>query len=185
MANTVMTLAEFARMAASLKEIKRAGWQDKFAMTDGESVADHSYSATVIAMTLSDAARCDTGRVMKMAILHDLAESKIGDIIPGRMPDEKKLAIESAAFRDIAALLPDDLKTEYVSIWSEFCAGKTLESRIVRQADKLDMALQAATYKNQGVAGDSEAAIFVDAARAAIHDESARKMLAEFVTDNT
>lgn len=45
-----------------------------------ESVADHSYRAAVLAMALPPG--LDRDRCVKMALLHDLAESMVGDITP-------------------------------------------------------------------------------------------------------
>lgn len=177
-----MTLAEFVRAAGSLKDLKRAGWVDKISMSDGESVADHSYSAAVIGMVLSDAMGLDSERVIKMALLHDLAESRIGDIIPGSMPDDEKYRIENLAFVDIAGLLPEGIRSEYVSIWDEFCAGDTHEARLVRQADKIDMALQAVTYARTKRATRDDVSVFVGAADAAVTDNIARNLLSDIVS---
>ena len=43
-----------------------------------------------ISMILSDILRLDTGKVMRMVILHDLAESKIGDFTPEEINKRRK-----------------------------------------------------------------------------------------------
>ena len=177
-----MTLGEFIRAAAGLKELKRAGWIEKFSITDGESVADHSFGAAVTAMVLSDAMGLDSERAVKMALLHDVAESEIGDITPDGMPHDKKKELETEAFLRIASVLPGGMRAEYASIWDEFCAGKTPEARIVAQADKIDMALQAVTYEGAGRASSAGASIFADAASASIKDEAAGALLSDIIS---
>ncbi|MCE2498451.1 MAG: HD domain-containing protein [Nitrosopumilaceae archaeon] len=177
-----MTLGEFIRAAAGLKELKRAGWAEKLSMSDGESVADHSFGAAITAMILSDAMGIDSERAVKMALLHDIAESEIGDITPDSMPHDKKEKLEAEAFLRIASMLPEEMRAEYVSIWDEFCAGETPEARIVAQADKLDMALQAVTYERAGRASRAGASMFVDAASASIKDKTAGALLADITS---
>ena len=174
-----MTLAEFVKTAASLKSLKRSGWIDKLSIADGESVADHSYSAAVVGMVLSDVMKLDSERVVKMALLHDLAESRIGDIIPGKMTDAEKRRIEEDAFSDIVSQLPQDIRSEYLSIWDEFCAGVTPEARLVRQADKIDMALQAIIYGRAGRGTYKDTAVFVDEADKVVVDETARSLFSD------
>ena len=75
-------LVEMAR----LKAIPRLGWLLR-GVRDVESVAAHSYGVAFIAMLLVDRARqrgdeVDAGRTLRMALLHDLTEARIGDL-PG------------------------------------------------------------------------------------------------------
>ena len=73
---------EFLRMAAGLKKIPRQGWIDKAGISNPESVADHSYSMTVMAMMFGDNAGMDTCKMIRMALLHDIVESITGDLTP-------------------------------------------------------------------------------------------------------
>ena len=59
-------------------------------MKDSESVAEHSYMMSVMAMVLSDTKDLNTEKILKMSILHDWAESKIGDFMPDEITNEKK-----------------------------------------------------------------------------------------------
>ena len=53
-------------------------------------------------------------KVLKMALLHDLAESEIGDYTPSDIPKEEKTKLEEDAFIKIMGHLPDSIKQ---SIW--------------------------------------------------------------------
>lgn len=177
-----MTLAEFVTYAAGLKTVKRAGWVEKLAIGDGESVADHSYSASIIGMVLADIMGLKTDRVTRMLLLHDLAESKIGDIIPGSISDDEKMHLETDAFLDIVAQLPSHIRDSYISTWDEFCAGVTPEARLAGQVDKIEMALQAVIYTRSGRAKDSDVAVFLDAAKAAVFENVPQKLLADITS---
>ena len=76
---------QFFQSVLRLKRVKRAGWISKVKVHNPESVADHTYSMCAMCMVLSDLLRLDTERVLKMVILHDLAESIIGDYMPGEL----------------------------------------------------------------------------------------------------
>ena len=80
----------FFKTAINLKKIKRQGWIDKLSIKNPESVADHSYSMGIIGMVISDMENYDSEKILKMILLHDLAESKIGDYTPGEISVSKK-----------------------------------------------------------------------------------------------
>ena len=69
-----MLPTRFFQSVLLLKNVKRAGWVSKVRVNNPESVADHTYSMCAMCMVLSDMLRLDTQRVMKMVILHDLAD---------------------------------------------------------------------------------------------------------------
>ena len=68
-------LFDFFYIVSELKKVQRKGWHDKVGITHPESVADHSYGTAIMAMIFSDnSGSLNTERIMKMALLHDLAE---------------------------------------------------------------------------------------------------------------
>ncbi|MGE4650712.1 MAG: HD domain-containing protein, partial [Myxococcota bacterium] len=73
---------KFFQKVLELKNVPRQGWKEKLEIINPESVAEHSYSTATISMVLSDLKGLNTEKIIKMALLHDLAESIIGDIIP-------------------------------------------------------------------------------------------------------
>ena len=88
--------------------------------------------------------------MMKMVLLHDLAESKIGDYTPEQISKEKKYSLENNAFNEIIKNLPDLIKSQYLEIWQEYQENNSAESKIVHQIDRLEMALQAKIYEKEG-----------------------------------
>ena len=88
-------LAPFFDAVLALKIVKRAGWVAKAGIKDAESVADHTFSMCVIGMALSDIMSLDTKKVVRMVLLHDLAESMVGDSMPGQVSARKKMQQEN------------------------------------------------------------------------------------------
>jgi len=144
-------------------------------MAEPESVADHSYRTALMAMVYSDIRGLDTPKVLKMALIHDLPEALVGDTIPGERTGRQKQALESAAMRKILAGMPSEIRSEYWRLWLEFTRGRTGEARLVRQIDKLEMAVQAFEYgRGRPSAGTEE---FMETAMASIRDDDLRGLL--------
>src|SRR5215213_10731591 len=118
-------LTQFFEYVIRLKYVKRAGWISKVKVQNPESVADHTFSMCAISMVLSDILGLDTQRVMKMVILHDLAESIIGDYIPGQISEKHKRLKERKAINSILYCIPSDLRRNYKKIWNEYLQNKT------------------------------------------------------------
>jgi putative hydrolases of HD superfamily len=163
-------LSPFFHSILQLKSIRRAGWISKVNIEDAESVADHTFSMCAMAMLLSDMLGLDTQKAMKMVILHDLAESIVGDYMPGDVSANQKLAKEKRAMKSILSGLPRKARSEYEKIWFEYLQNKTAVARFVHRIDKLEMALQANQYARQGYAGKLLAPFF-ESAKTAVGDE--------------
>ena len=163
-------LSSFFHFVLQLKSVKRAGWVSKVAIKDAESVADHTFSMCAMVMLLSDLLGLDTQRAMKMAILHDLAESIVGDYMPGDVTSKQKVAKEKKAMKSILSNLPSKIRSQYEQIWLEYLQNKTSLANILHRIDKLEMALQANQYAKQGYAGKLLAPFF-QSAKKAVSDE--------------
>lgn len=142
----------FFHSVLKLKSTKRAGWVSKVQVEDAESVADHTFSMATIAMLLSDMLGFDTHKVIKMVLMHDLAESIVGDYMPGDVDTLQKLAKEKKAMEFILSGLPKEVREKYEEIWLEYLYNRTEIARFVHRIDKLEMALQANQYAQQGYA---------------------------------
>ena len=98
-------------------------------------------------MVLADMKSLNSEKVIKMSILHDWAESKIGDFMPDEIGYDKKSELENYAMTEILELLPQKIQSDYHDIWNEFLVRDTPEARLVHELDKLEMALQAKIYE--------------------------------------
>jgi putative hydrolases of HD superfamily len=162
-------LSLFFHSVLHLKSIRRAGWVSKVKVEDAESVADHTFSMATMAMLLSDMLGFDTHRVIKMVLMHDLAESIVGDYMPGDVTARQKLAKEKKAMKFILSGLPKRVREEYEEIWLEYLHNRTKIAKFVHRIDKLEMALQANQYAKQGYA-DKLLAPFFESAKTAVGD---------------
>jgi putative hydrolase of HD superfamily len=143
-------LFDFFYLVSELKKVPRKGWKEKVGIDKPESVADHSFGTAIMAMVFSDIKDLDTEKIVKMALLHDLAESITGDFIPNEISKENKKNAENEAMEDILSKLPLNTVTQYKDIWREFQECKTKESILLHDIDRLEMAVQATKYFSEG-----------------------------------
>lgn len=148
--NQLLNLLSFFRIVCNLKTIKRSGWIHKSNITSPESVADHSYSMCMMSMILAEIMNLDSGYIMKMVIIHDLAESMVGDHMPDNKSSEEKQLLEDKAMKKIISKLPNSLRKNYLRIWNEYINNITVNAKFVHNMDKLEMALQAKEYEFEG-----------------------------------
>lgn len=148
-------IIDFFNISAKLKKVPRQGWVDKLLLNTPESVADHTFSMAIIGMIFSDLEGYDTKKILKIILLHDLAESLIGDITPEQISKEQKTELENNAMQKILSNLPDILQKQYNGLWMEYQLNHAKEAQLVHQIDKLEMALQAKIYSNEGHSKDS------------------------------
>ena len=175
-------ILDFLKDSANLKTISRQGWIDKLSIKNPESVADHSYSMAIMAMIISDLENYDSEKILKMTLLHDLAESKIGDITPEQMTPENKMKIENDAFNKIIDQLPEIVKSQYLEIWKEYQNNNSKESLFVHQIDKLEMALQAKIYQKDGkTIEDIEP--FLESAKRSITDKKLKEIFTKIIEE--
>lgn len=134
-----------------LKEILRTGWVKK-GIKNSESVADHSYGVAILAMLLSPQLKINVNKTIEMALIHDLGEIKIGDIIweKGKLVvglQKDKHQNEEDAIKEL--FLENPSFNEYIDLWKEFESQQTPESKAVKLFDKLDMLIQAYSYEKR------------------------------------
>ena len=176
-------ILEFLKDAANLKKIPRQGWIDKLSHETPESVADHCFSMSVIGMLISDLENYDAEKILKMILLHDLAESKVGDFTPEQLDKEKKIELENNAFNEIVQNLPDSIKSQYSELWKEYIANTSVESQLVHQIDKLEMTLQAKIYEKEGHPKE-KISQFIESAKIEIANPKLKELFTKIVEDN-
>lgn len=169
-------LFDFFYLALELKKVPRKGWKSKADIEHPESVADHSYGTAIMAMVLSDLQKLDTQKIIKMALLHDLAETVIGDFMPGEISKEIKNTSENDAMKEILSKLPESIAEEYLKIWQEYLQANTRESILLHDVDKMEMAIQAAKYSSEGISGE-KLKLFIDSAKKEIKSKELLEML--------
>jgi len=105
-------------------------------------------------MIFSSLERLDELKMLQMALIHDLPEIIVGDLTPSEKATAHKIS-EEDAMKSLLSLLPKEVESKYTNLWHEYARGKTAEAKVVRQLEKLEMALQAREYEEARVAKES------------------------------
>jgi putative hydrolase of HD superfamily len=153
------TLIELQR----LKSLDRTGWTLRGLPNGTESVAAHSFGVSVTAMLLADkfnahGVSVDVEKVLRISLLHDWAEVRVGD-----MPRtatlyfgaEARKQAEMAAFSDVVSEV-DAAKGLYANLYNEYEHRSSLEARLVKAADVLDLLVQVLALERAGARGLDE-----------------------------
>ncbi|KAF5023485.1 hypothetical protein F66182_4436 [Fusarium sp. NRRL 66182] len=137
----------FFHLLGGLKTTKREGW--KRHGINPESVADHSYRMGMMAMFAPQG--LDQAKCMKMCLVHDIAESVVGDITPfSGVSKAEKGRREASTIEYIATRWPGAYTAEIQDLWHEFEAGETPEAQFAQDMDKIELLLQAVEYERNG-----------------------------------
>ena len=110
-------LIEFLSEVGKLKNIDRKGWVMSN-VKSVESVADHSFRTILMTLIIGKNMDIDLFKAIKMAIIHDIAESKIGDLIEWNnyeITEEEKHKKEKKAMKELTSLL-DSQGKEYLDL---------------------------------------------------------------------
>lgn len=138
-------LLAFFQKVGELKNIKRSGWL-RCEIPNPESVADHTFRTAFMAMILGDILNLNTQKLIKMALIHDLAETVTGDITPyDEITKIEKRKREETGLRELLKDLPNS--KIYLNLWIEYEEQKSKEAVILKNIDKLEMAIQAREYQ--------------------------------------
>ena len=153
------TLIELQR----LKRLERTGWTLRGLPNGTESVASHSFGVCVTAMMLADEVKArglevNCERVLRMALLHDWAETRVGDVpktATGYFGADVRKSAETSAFADIVAGV-GSAKSEYRELYKDYEERASLEARLVKAADVIDLLVQAYALERSGARGLNE-----------------------------
>lgn len=160
-----------------LKHLYRQGWlRHNVPFERCESVAEHSLGVAFLTLFWLEARPgLDAHKLLLMALLHDFGEVYAGDVTPhDPVTPTDKQARELESVRRVLGKLPNG--AFYVAVWEEFEQGESAEAQLVRQLDKLEMALQGSVYEHQGLLNPAD---FYATAATVIADPELRALLQE------
>lgn len=135
-----------------IKKVKRSGWVRE-GIIDAESVADHSYRVAMMAMIFGKRLNVDVDKLVRMILLHDLGEGVIGDKVVERGTKvdaearDKKDAEEVETIRQVFKDIPNS--DTYIKLHKESSAMETREAKILKELERLEMAVQALEYEEE------------------------------------
>ena len=152
------TLIELQR----LKRLERTGWTLRGLPNGTESVGSHSFGVCVTAMMLADEVQArglevDCERVLRMALLHDWAETRVGDMpktATNYFGADARRNAETLAFADIVKGV--GAEAEYKDLYQDYEERSSLEARLVKAADVIDLLVQAYALERAGAKGLDE-----------------------------
>jgi putative hydrolase of HD superfamily len=167
-------ITAFLYEIGQLKRYPRTGWLTA-GVPSPESVADHSYRASVIAAVIATMEGADPQRAAFLALWHDSQETRTTDLshLTKRYVTPTPNAQVTSAQ---VARLPGALADVISAAVAEYEARQTAEARCARDADKVELLLQAREYTDQGHPGLRP---FIDSALAALQTAAARELAAE------
>lgn len=164
----------------SFRYIKRM-WQ-RFLNPDFQNNAEHSFRVAWIALLLAvEENGGDHGKILKMALAHDLAESRCGDVdYMARLYTRRD---EEQAIKDVFA--NTHLEDEFVQLYYEYEKRESMEAKIVKDADNLDVEFE---LREQGARGHAINSIWEERREHGVYPklytESARKMWRDIHASN-
>lgn len=137
---------EFLYEIGSLRFIDRA-WK-QFLGPNFANLADHHLRVIWLALVLAKMERqkVDLQKIMIMALVHDIAESRTGDVHYISRQYTRRDEIKA-----ITDMLKDTVLSEVMlQAWHEYESRKSLEAQIVKDADWLDVDLEIQEQKAMG-----------------------------------
>lgn len=136
---TEREIIDFLHIAEHLKDTFRHCCTSK---RRPESVAEHSWRVSLLAMLLEDELRdADFDKIIRMCILHDLGEAVTGDI-PAFQKTKADSDHEDDVIYQLVDTLPEPQRSRFRALFAEMHAQETREAKIYKALDKIEAVLQ-------------------------------------------
>lgn len=135
------------------------------------------YRMSMMSFLIPEDSQIDRTKCMKLALIHDLAESIVGDISPfcGVSKQEKRQR-EHKAIIEISSLLPKASEDEVLELFDEYEKQESKEAQLVKDYDLFDMILQAFEYEKRDQAPNRHDEFFVNT-KGKFRNEFVKKMV--------
>lgn len=164
-------IANYLYEAGMLNKTPRS-WTG-FLGTGEQSVAEHMYRMLHIVYALAKMEKVNLSRMLEMAMFHDFAEGRVSDL--NYVHQKYVTSDEEKAMNDLTKTLPfgDSIN----EVLSEYKTRETLESKLVKDADNIELLL---SLKEQQSIGNPKAEEWMSFTEKRIKTD-AGKQLAEVV----
>lgn len=149
-------IADLLFEANMLKELNRSGYA--FLGAGRESVAEHSFSTAFICFVMAGLEpRADREKLLSMALVHDLAEARTGDL---NYVHKKYCRVDEAkAVRHMTRELA--FGKDIQDLVAEFNRKESLEAQLVNDADQISFVLELKKLQDNGAASPKDWLPFV------------------------
>lgn len=147
----------FFQLVSLLKQQRRTGWIN-MGLKDPESISDHMYRMSIMTLVLDPKAWSDKERIpdlnkcSRIALVHDIAESLVGDIVPHDQNVDKieksKREFKAILYLcDVISKYCTDSANEIKELWIDYECQRNLEATIVKDIDKFELLMQTFEYE--------------------------------------
>lgn len=109
--------------------------------------SEHMFRVAWLALIIAEREGVkDTGKIMKMALVHDIAESRSGDV--DYMSRQYVKRDEHMAIHDMLA--ETSVEKEFLELIQEYEKRESIEAKIVKDADNLDVEMEIREMHSSG-----------------------------------
>lgn len=136
---------DFLYEIGSLRNVQR-GWRQHFGV-DVANILEHSFRVMLIALILARMEKVeDEEKIMKMVLIHDLAETRTSDL-----SYVQKVYVKADEERSAKELFEGTLlKALEETVLKEYEERKSIEAKIVKDADNLDVDIELKELETRG-----------------------------------
>jgi putative hydrolase of HD superfamily len=129
------TYIDFLGKIEKLKCNTRQSWTSS---GDHESVAEHSWRLSVMAMLCADEyPELDMNKVIKMCLIHDFGEAVTGDV-PSFYKTDAHEEAEREAIKSLLSLLPNATQEELWALFEEMEGMESDEAKLFKALDNME-----------------------------------------------
>ncbi len=140
----VKKLVSFFYEIGTLRKVLRSHQQTLLVFDPTDNIAAHSFRTAFIGYFLAKELGADANKVIKMCLLHDIEESRVGD---QNWVHKRYIKIFEEQIRKEQL---SNLSKELLKLSEEYQERKTLEAKIAKDADLLDQILLLREYELEG-----------------------------------
>lgn len=123
----------------------RRQWS-RFLNADFANLAEHHLRVMWLAITIAKYEKADIDKVLKMALVHDIAESRTGDV--DYLSRQYVIRNEELGLKDM--LKSTALEKEFLKLYEEYEKRESLEAKVAKDADTLDVDLELNEQESRG-----------------------------------
>ncbi len=142
---------DFQILAGKLKHLERSG-PKMYQIKNCETVASHSFRTAVMALHLEAELKeqgLDVPMIVRTAIVHDLGEAVIGDIVPEKWQKGPKISKEEKHKKEVEAIINMSESFDMPCVWEAFDAMEqrtTPEASMAKDLEIFESIQQAYEY---------------------------------------
>lgn len=144
-----------------------------------ENLAEHTFRVTWIALLIGKHEGADLGKVAQMAMVHGISESRVGEL--DYVSREYATRNEEDAMKEM--FKDTKLSEEFIALWEEYEKRESLEAKVVKDADNIDVDME---LQEQAARGNSIKKVFASTReqveKTKLYTDTAKKLMRSIKT---